>query len=82
METPVFKKELAFFIANQQDLVSKHVGKFLLIKDDKVLAVKDSFSDAYFFGVDNYGLGNFMIQRCIPGEEAYTTRIATLAYAQ
>ena len=66
------KNELDFFIAHQQELVEKYVGKFLVIKDQKVEGVFDTEMQAYTEAQKRFELGTFIIQHCVPGKEAYT----------
>lgn len=65
-------KDLSFFIANQDELVEKYNGKILLIHNQEVFDAYESNLQAYQNGIEKYGEGNFSIQRCIAGEEAYT----------
>ncbi len=66
------KKELDFFIKHQDELVKKHRGKFLVLKDQKVIGAYTTIHDAYWEAQKKHPLGTFAIQRCIPGPEAYT----------
>ena len=61
-----------WYLVNQDSLVEKYNGKFLVIKDFEVVGVYDDRSSAYFDALEKYGLGNFMTQLCTPGEDAYT----------
>lgn len=76
----MFKEELQFFKDNQNDLVSKHSGKVLVLKGKTVLGVYDTELDAYLESQKEHALGTFMIQRCIPGDDAYTLRIASVTF--
>lgn len=64
----MLEKEFNYFLNNQQELVEKHLGKFLIIMGDKVVGVYPNHMKAYEEGVKKYGLGNFLIQHCLPGE--------------
>ena len=71
------KEWFDWFVKNQEDLSKKYNGKFVVIKDCEIV---DSFADedqAYFYAKKKYGLGNFLIQQCIPGEESYSMQIST-----
>ena len=72
----MFESELAFFIANQNDLVAKHDGKILVLRGEEVVGVYSSPLEAYLEARKHYELGTFMIQPCAPGPEAYTVTIA------
>ena len=61
-----------YYLSHQNELVVKYNGKFLVITDEGVVGSYDSEDNAYFDAVDRYGLGNFIIQYCTAGAEAYT----------
>ena len=69
------KKNFYYYIANQNELVSKYDGKYLVIKDNQVQSTYDIIEDALRFGKQTFGMGNFIIQKCGAGEENYTTTI-------
>ena len=73
----MFEKELEYFIAHQDELVSKYKDKTLVIKDCQVVEVCDSPLAALLKAQEKYELGTFMIQPCIPGQGAYTVTIST-----
>ncbi len=66
------KSLFEYYLSHQNELVSKYNGKYLVITDDGVVGSFDSEDTAYFDAVDKYGLGNFIIQYCTEGTEAYT----------
>lgn len=68
----VLKKEFEFYKKNQKNLVDQYEGKFLIIKDQKVMHVCDAEIEAYILGEKEYGLGNFLIQKVENGEENYS----------
>ena len=78
----MFERELAFFIAHQDELVDKHRGRTLVIRDQAVVGVYDSALEAYLKAQAQHPLGTFMIQPCTPGPEAYTVRISPHASAK
>lgn len=73
----MFEEELEFFIKNQNDLVSKYPGKFLIIKGKNVGGVYPTALEAYLAIQERQGVGSCMIQPCAPGPDAYTVTIAT-----
>lgn len=78
----MFDRELAFFIAHQDELVAKHPGKTLVLQGEEVLGAYDTPLDAYVEASKQHRPGTFMIQPCQPGAEAYTVTVnssATLA---
>lgn len=73
------KEELDYFKANQEELVKKYNGKFLVIKGQKVQGVYNSEIDAYTDAKSKFKLGTFLIQQCLPGEESYTQTLHSRA---
>jgi len=66
------KKEFDFYVQNQKELVKKYNGKFIVIKNQKVIEVYDSEAEAYQKAQEKNDLGTFLIQKCSSGEESYT----------
>ena len=60
-----------YYLDHQTEFVGKYNGKYLVIKDNSIVGVYDNESEAYFESEAKYGLGNFIIQLCTPGDEAY-----------
>lgn len=71
-------EELFNYYLNHQDvLVEKYNGKYIVIINNAVVGAYDSEADAYFEAEHKYGLGNFLIQYCSKGDEAYTQTFTT-----
>ncbi len=68
-------KLFEWYLANQEKLVEQYNGKYLVIKDNAVVGAFDSEDEAFFNAEKNYGLGNFIVQLCTPGQGAYTVNI-------
>jgi hypothetical protein len=66
-----------YYLANQEDLVKKYNGKYIVIKNNEVVGAYNTDSEAYFNSISKYKPGSFMIQKCTPGEEAYTQRFSS-----
>lgn len=75
----MLEKEFQYYIDNQQELVKKYNGKFLVIIGEEVKEVYDTFEDALLKSQEKYELGTFLIQECLPGEENYTQTFHTRA---
>jgi len=72
-----FHQELEYFIAHQDELVRQYRDKYLVLAGEQVFGAHPSVGEAYAAGVKEFGLGNFMLQLCKPGPEAYTSAIMT-----
>lgn len=74
----MFKDELEFFVAHQEELVEKYQGKVLVIKGNELLGVYNDALQAYLETQREHELGTFMIQPCQPGPEAYNVTIGSI----
>jgi hypothetical protein len=64
--------EFRYYLAHQSELVKRHSGKVLAIKDQSVIGVFDSEAEAVRETSNKHELGTFLIQLCEPGQDAYT----------
>lgn len=69
---PMLEKEFQYYLANQDEFLKKHLGKFLVIKGESIVGVFETEIDAYLFGIDKFEPGTFLIQQCLPGKDNYT----------
>jgi len=58
------KQLFEYYLAHQDELVEKYNGKYLVIAKDGVICPFDPKSDgeAYYYGKEHFGLGNFILQ--------------------
>ena len=75
------KKNLDWYIANQQELAAKYNGKILLIVDEKLVGAFDSMAEAYTTALKDYKLGTFTLQPCSPDPDSYTLTLYSPAYS-
>ena len=68
------KAELEFYLARPESWKKKHQGKYVVIRNQEIHNVFDSYGDAYAFALDKFGNTKFLIQQ-IGAEEtiSYTT---------
>lgn len=66
------EKEFQYYLDHQDELVAKHPGKFVVIKDGQVLGAYDSELEAVTVIQKDHALGTFLVQKCEPGSQAYT----------
>jgi prephenate dehydrogenase len=70
----MLEREFKYYLDHQEELVKAHYGRFILIKEDKVLGDFGSEVEAIVHArsVLNLKMGSFLVQHCLPGEENYT----------
>ena len=66
------EKEFEYYIENQDKLVEKYEGKFLVIKNCKIIGIYDSELEAVNQTSKDHAVGTFLIQKCLPWTESYT----------
>ncbi len=66
------EKEFKYYLDNQNELVKKFNGKFIVIKDQEVLGAYNSEIEAIETTSKQHQLGTFLVQKCEPGSESYT----------
>lgn len=65
-------KEFKYYIDNQQKLVEKYNGKFIVIMGEEVVGVYTSEENAFIEASSKFELGTFLIQFCESGDGSYT----------
>jgi len=68
----MLEKEFEYYIKNQEELVKKYEGKYLIIVGKNVVDVCNSDEEAYFKAIKKYEKGTFLIQFCEAGDSSYT----------
>lgn len=71
MSNPL-EKEFQYYLDNQDELVTKYNGRFIVIKDQKVIADFDDLAKAVEETSKTYDIGTFLVQKCSPGQEDYS----------
>jgi len=69
---PSLKKEFHYYLKHQDELVASHNGKYIVLKDQKVIGVYDTEAEAIEQTLKEHQLGSFLVQLCSPGNESYT----------
>lgn len=75
------EKLFQWYLDNQEELVKEYNGKHLVILENKEVIPYDDENTAYFDAEAKYGLGNFILQLCTPGKDAYTIEMYTPRYS-
>ena len=71
---PNLNDEFNYYLEHQKELLQQYSGKFLVIMGQEVVGVYSDRADAYYFSLEKYAPGTFLIQLCTPGDSAYTVR--------
>lgn len=71
MDTPL-KKAFDFYLANQESLVRKYEGKFIVIKGTEILGAFDNEMQAVEKVSKSHPVGSFLVQFVSPGSDSYT----------
>lgn len=66
------EREFKFYLENQSSLVGKYNGRFIVIKDCKVIGDYDNEIQAIRETSKVHKPGTFLIQKCEPGSDSYT----------
>ena len=66
------EKEFKYYLDHQDELVGKYNGKFIVIKDERVIGSYDNQIEAIQVSAKTNPLGTFLVQKCEPGKASYT----------
>jgi hypothetical protein len=66
------EKEFNYYLKNQDDLVKRYNGKFVVIKGEEVIGAYENEREAVEKTSEQHELGTFLVQKCEPGKESYT----------
>jgi len=75
------KKNLDWYIANQEELAAKYNGKILLIVDQKLVEAFDSMDKAYSTAMKIYAPDTYTLQPCSPDPDSYTLTLSSPAFS-
>jgi len=66
------EREFVYYKAHQGELVEKYQGRFVVIQSERVIGVYDNELEAVTETAKDHEVGTFLVQKCAPGDEAYT----------
>jgi len=75
------RKDLEWYIANQEELSARYNGKVLLIVDQMLIGAFASMDEAYTAALKSYVPGTFTLQPCSPDSDSYTLTLYNPAYS-
>lgn len=64
--------EFEYYLQNQEAIVSKYNGKFVVIKDQQIIGAYDTALSAVLETEKKFPRGTFLVQKAEPGNKAYT----------
>ncbi|GBU23876.1 hypothetical protein R83H12_02010 [Fibrobacteria bacterium R8-3-H12] len=67
-------RDLEYFKENQNELCKKYRGLVLLLQNAAVVNAFNTLREASDKGKEMFGYGNYSIQPCIYGEQAYSMK--------
>ena len=73
----MLEKEFRYYLANQDELVKKYNGRYLVIVNEEVVGDYGSHLEAVLEAQKKYEMGTFLTQLCTPGDKAYTRRFSS-----
>ena len=65
-------KEYKYYLENKKQLLKQYKGKFIVIKNNKVIGAFSSKEQAYDNTIKKNKLGTFLIQYCLPENQKVT----------
>lgn len=68
----MLKEEFHYYVDHQDEMVKQYDGKYIVLKNKKVIGVYDNAVDAYMLTAKEHELGTFLVQKVSPGEDDYT----------
>lgn len=54
-----------FYVLNEQSLIEKYEGQFIVIHDEQVIKSFGSEKDAYIYSVQHFPMGTFLIREVV-----------------
>ena len=68
-------KEYLWYLANEEDLLSRYYGRFVVIKDEAVIADYSNKIAAWRETIKSHVPGTFIIHHCVPDSEKRMRRL-------
>jgi hypothetical protein len=70
MNDQPLQKEIMTYNAKLPELLG-NIGKFVLIKDDSIIGIYDTYADALKIGYEHFQLKPFMVKQIAPAENIH-----------
>lgn len=59
----MLEKERKFFDRKKAELIAEHLGKFVLVKENKLVGVFNTIEEAMSEGARQFGLSTFLVRQ-------------------
>jgi len=70
----MLEKEFEFYQKNKEEILKSHLGKFVVIKDQKIQGSYNSREDALAKGKEKFKMGSFLIQHVVSDDSEEVQR--------
>ena len=74
-------KEFLWYKKHEKALLKQYLGRFLVIKDEKVIADFDSKVEAWKETIKAHEPGSFIIHHCVPVDVKHLPRLANRQFS-
>jgi hypothetical protein len=64
--------EFQFYLDHQSGFLERYEGKVIVLKNHQMIGAFNSEGEAVRETSKHHEIGTFLVQRCEPGEQAYT----------
>jgi len=68
----MLRDDFQYYLDHQTELIKEYSGKFIVIKNKKLLGAYSTPSEAYSETAKTEAPGTFLIQHCLPGTDSVT----------
>ncbi len=58
------EKQLRYYKENEESLLKEYEGTFIVVSGDLQVDAFSTMKEAYDFGCEQYGIGNFLLKEC------------------
>ena len=58
------EKQLRYYKENEESLLKEYEGTFIVVSSDFKVDAFSTMIEAYDFGCEHYGIGNFLLKEC------------------
>lgn len=67
MDGLVLQQHYDYYVSHEEELVKKYAGMYIVLSDAMEVFAFNDEDVAYDFAVKNFGIGHFLLHRCVEG---------------